>query len=188
MRQQLRTAFILLLFLTALTGGAYPLFITVLGQIFFPSQANGSLIHIGDQVVGSALIGQANNDLRYFWNRPSAIGYDPLPSGGSNLGSTSELLRQQVVARERAFRDAHGLPNNVPVPVELLFASASGLDPHISPQAARLQIARVAAARKLPVERVAALVETYIEPPQLGFLGQPRLNVLLLNLALDSLE
>jgi K+-transporting ATPase ATPase C chain len=145
--------------------------------------------------VGSALIGQPNSDALYFWGRPSAVNYmggssaDSLGlSGGSNYGSTSAALKTLVAEREAAFRAAHNLPESVPVPADMLFASGSGLDPHISPEAARLQVDRVAEARGLDRQIVAALVEQQVEAPQLGFLGQPRVNVLLLNLALDGLQ
>jgi len=189
--QQLRPALVILGLLTLLTGVAYPLAVTAAAQAIFPAQANGSLVRVGGQVVGSALIGQANADPRYFWPRPSAIDYNPLPSGGSNQGPTSAALQQAVAARAAQLRAAHHLPASTPLPADLLFASGSGLDPDISPEAARLQIDRVAQARQFtPAQRdaLAALVERSVEPPQLGLLGQPRVNVLLLNLALDGLK
>jgi K+-transporting ATPase ATPase C chain len=145
--------------------------------------------------VGSALIGQAVDDARYFWPRPSVVDYlrgtstdAPGASGASNLGATSATLAQDVARRDAAFRAAHALADDVDVPPDMLFASGSGLDPHISPDAARLQIDRIASARGIYRESVAALVEDHIEPPQFGFLGQPRVNVLLLNLALDAAQ
>lgn len=188
MVKQLRTAGLMLFFLTVLTGVIYPLVITLAAQIVFPAQANGSLEKQGETIVGSALIGQKNDDPRYFWGRPSAIGYNPLPSGGSNLSLTNETLQTAVTERETAFRTANHVPDTVAVPAELLFASGSGLDPHISPEAARLQIDRIAEARGLNRGQVAALVEQHVEGPQFGFLGQPRVNVLQLNRALDGLE
>lgn len=195
MRQQLLSAARMLLVLTLLTGVLYPVSMTVLAQLLFPQQANGRLLTVNDQVVGSALIGQSTADMGYFWSRPSAVGYmqgstlaEPGTSGATNLSSTSADLAQEVAQREAAFRQAHNLPPDVAIPVEMLFASGSGLDPHISPQAARLQVGRVAQARHLPPEQVAALVEAHIEGPQIGFLGQPRVNVLVLNLALDELQ
>jgi K+-transporting ATPase ATPase C chain len=134
------------------------------------------------------LLGQANTDARYFWPRPSATNYGTLPSGGSNLAPTSAELAGLVGQRAADFRAAHGLAPGDVVPVEMLFASGSGLDPHISPSAARLQAGRVAAARGLDEAEVAALVDSYVEGPQMGMLGQPRVNVLLLNMALDQLE
>ena len=189
--QQLRPALVILALLTLLTGAAYPLAVTAVAQAAFPWQANGSLVRVGGLVVGSALIGQANADPRYFWPRPSAIEYNPLPSGGSNESPTSADLQQAVADRAAQLRAAHHLPAGVPLPADLLFASGSGLDPHISPEAARLQIGRVAQARQFTSaqrDALAALVERSIEPPQLGLLGQPRVNVLLLNLALDGLK
>jgi K+-transporting ATPase ATPase C chain len=189
--QQLRPALVILALLTLLTGVAYPLAVTAAAQAAFPAQANGSLVSAGGQVVGSALIGQANTAPRYFWPRPSAIGYNPLPSGGSNLGPTSAALQAAVAARAADLRAANHLSADVPLPPDLLFASGSGLDPHISPEAARLQIDRVAQARQFtPAQRaaLAALVDRFVEPPQWGVLGQPRVNVLQLNLAVDCLK
>jgi K+-transporting ATPase ATPase C chain len=178
----------MLLWLTVITGLLYPLFVTGVAQVVFASQANGSLIDHNGELVGSALIGQANQDPRYFWPRPSAVGYDPLPSGATNWGPTSAELAAAVAGRAAAIRQAHHLAPAAPIPNDLLFASASGLDPHISPAAARLQIERVAAARHLDPTQVADLVRQFTEDPQLGILGQPRVNVLLLNLALDEVE
>jgi K+-transporting ATPase ATPase C chain len=187
MFKQLRSAFLMLLFLTFLTGVIYPLLITGIAQVAFNRQANGSLVH-ERAVVGSMLIGQANADPRYFWGRPSAIANNPLPSGGSNLALTNAALRQQMDERAAAFRAAHRLANDTPIPADMLFASGSGLDPHISPDSARLQVGRVAEARNLDRTAVAALVEAHIEGPQLGLFGEPRVNVLLLNMALDDLQ
>lgn len=195
MKQSFRPALVLLVGLTLITGVLYPLFVTLVAQVAFPSQANGSLVTVNNQVVGSSLIGQATDDPRYFWSRPSAVGYmegssqDALgSSGASNLSSTSATLDEAVANREEAFRSANNVPTEIAVPTEMLFASASGLDPHISPEAARLQVGRVAEARGLDNTVVANLVEQYVEAPQLAILGQPRVNVLLLNLALDALE
>jgi K+-transporting ATPase ATPase C chain len=188
MFKQIRTALLMLIMLIVLTGIIYPLFITLVGQVVFPSQVNGSLVMANDAVVGSSLIGQLNDDPRYFWGRPSATGYSALPSSGSNLSPTGAILQSAAAEREAAFRAANNVPENVAVPTEMLFASASGLDPHISPEAARLQIDRIAEVRGLDREQVAALVEQHVEQPQLGFLGQTRVNVLLLNLALDELQ
>lgn len=188
-------AFRMLLVLTILTGFLYPLVITLAAQVVFPAQANGSLITINDEVIGSELIGQMNDDARYFWSRPSSVDYmqgsslkSLGSSGATNYSSTSATLAEQVSEREATFRAANNVPNAVPIPSEMLYASGSGLDPHISPEAARLQIGRVADARGLAPEAVANLVEQFVEPPQFGFLGQPRINVLRLNLALDALQ
>jgi K+-transporting ATPase ATPase C chain len=188
MVKQLRPAVLILAILTLITGITYPLVVTGIAQVFFPNQANGTLAGEPGRPVGSVLLGQANTDARYFWPRPSATNYGTLPSGGSNLAPTSAELADLVGQRAADFRAAHGLAPGDVVPVEMLFASGSGLDPHISPSAARLQAGRVAAARGLDEAEVAALVDSYVEGPQMGMLGQPRVNVLLLNMALDQLE
>ncbi len=195
MIRQLKTAFLMLVILTAITGVIYPLVITLAAGAIFPNQANGSLQTVNGQSIGSSLIGQTNTDPRYFWSRPSAVNYmipsspDQLgSSGGSNAGPTSKTLQADVTKREAAFRAANKIPDNIPVPPEMLFASGSGLDPHISPEAARLQVDRIATARSISRDKVAALVEQSVELPQFGFLGQPRVNVLMLNLALDRLQ
>lgn len=188
MRAQIRPALKVLLLLTLVTGVIYPLAVTGVAQLVFPGQANGSLVKVDGQVVGSALIGQALNAPRYFWPRPSAIEYNPMPSSGSNLGPTSQVLQEQVQKRDREIRLIYHLPADAELPPDLLFASGSGLDPHISPAAARLQIGRVAEARGLPKEQVEVLVEKNTEQAQFGLLGEPRVNVLLLNLALDGLK
>jgi K+-transporting ATPase ATPase C chain len=186
--KSLFTALRMLIVLTILTGIIYPLVVTLASQALFSAQANGSLVTRDSVVVGSALIGQdTNGNPGYFWSRPSAISYNPLPSSGSNLGPTSASLVQTVAERAAAFREANNLPDDATVPTDMLFASGSGLDPHISPEAARLQVERVAAARGLTVEQINALVDDAIEAPQFSFLGQPRVNVLLLNLAVDNL-
>lgn len=181
--------------LTVLTGVLYPLGVTLLAQAAFPEQANGSLVTVNDRVVGSALIGQANQAERYFWPRPSAVDYmagsaqDALgSSGASNLGATSAMLADQVQRRATLIRTAHALAPDAAIPADMLFASGSGLDPHISPEAARLQVERVAHARSLTPAAVAELVEQHVEAAQLGLLGSPRVNVLRLNLALDGVQ
>jgi potassium-transporting ATPase KdpC subunit len=181
----------LLLVLTVLTGILYPVAITLAANVLFPAQANGSLIERDGQVIGSALIGQSFTSERYFWPRPSAIDYNPLPSGGSNLGPTSAALQAKVIERAAAIRQANRLAEDAAIPTDLLFASGSGLDPHLSPDAARLQIDRVAAARGFTSaqrDQLAALIERSIEPPQFGVLGEPRVNVLRLNLAVDQIR
>ncbi|MCU0499604.1 MAG: K(+)-transporting ATPase subunit C [Anaerolineae bacterium] len=187
--KQLFPAIRLLLIMTVLTGVIYPLTMTALGGVLFPTQANGSLITQDGAIVGSALIGQANEDARYFWSRPSAVNYlqsgSPL-SGGANLSVINPTLREQVAARAAAIREAHGLAPDATIPNDLITASASGLDPHISVAAAELQIDRVATARGVDREAIAALVQRFTEGRQLGFLGEARVNVLQLNLALDQ--
>ena len=188
MRSQIRPALLILLIFILFTGIIYPLAITGMAQMIFPFQANGSLVMVDNEVVGSVLIGQAFNAPQYFWPRPSAVGYNPLPSSGSNLGPTSRVLSEQIQQREQELRSLYNLPADANLPADLLYASGSGLDPHISPAAARLQIGRVAQARGLTEEQLAALVVQFIEPAQFGVLGEPRVNVLLLNLALDALQ
>ena len=178
----------LTLLFTVLTGALYPLLVTGVAQLLFPRRANGSLVHREGRAVGSELLAQKFESPRYFHPRPSACDFATVPSGASNLGPTSAVLQSNVAARAAAFRRDHGVPNDAPVPSDLLFASGSGLDPHISPEAARAQVGRVAAARGLDSRHVAALVDRFVEPPQLGFLGEPRVNVLQLNLAVDNLR
>jgi len=187
--RELRTAFLVLIALTGVTGVAYPLAVTGLAQVLFPSQANGSLIVEDGRVRGSALIGQNFDDPRYFWSRPSAT--SPFPdnaavSSGSNLGPLSDALRDAVKGRVEALRAADP-GNTAPVPVDLVTASGSGLDPHVSPAAAAYQAGRVARVRGLDRARVDALVAEHTEGRWLGLLGEPRVNVLRLNLALDRL-
>jgi K+-transporting ATPase ATPase C chain len=176
---------------TVITGMLYPLVMTVCFQWVFPYQANGSLVTRDGKVVGSELLSQQFQTDKYFWPRPSACSYGTGPGGfqtssGSNYGPTSAALQKNVDSNLASLRTAHKLAADAPVPADLVFASASGLDPDISPEGARFQIARVAAARGLSVDQVTALVEKFVEPPQWGFLGEPRVNVLLLNLALDD--
>jgi potassium-transporting ATPase KdpC subunit len=186
--KQLRPAASLLVVLTLVVGIAYPFVITGAARVAFPSQAEGSLLRDGDHVIGSRLIGQAFSDPKYFWGRPSASGpypYNGIASGGSNLGPLNPALIDQVSARVKALREAD--PGNTkPVPVELVNASASGLDPEISPAAAAYQIPRVARARGLTAAQIEALVRAHQRDRLLGFLGEPRINVLELNLALDQ--
>ena len=171
---------------TLVTGVAYPLIITVIAQLAFHDQANGSLVMRDGSVVGSALIAQQFQGDKYFWPRPSAGGYATVPSSASNLGPTSAALQSNVLANAASVRAANKLAADAPIPSDLLFTSGSGLDPHISPAGARLQVARVAAARGVSADSVSALVEKFVEPPQWGFLGEARVNVLQLNLALDD--
>jgi K+-transporting ATPase ATPase C chain len=184
----IRSSLILLVVLTVVTGVIYPLVITGIAQVTFPAQANGSLIYKGGRPVGSALIGQPFDDPKYFWSRPSAT--SPFPdnaaaSSGSNQGPLNPALAQAVQGRVDALRAADP-GNTAAVPVDLVTTSGSGLDPHISPAAALYQVPRVARERKLDVETVRTLVERHIEGRTLGILGEPRVNVLALNLALDG--
>jgi K+-transporting ATPase ATPase C chain len=183
-----RTAVLLLLLLSVITGLAYPALVTGIAQLVFPHQANGSLIVREGKAVGSALIGQPFDDPKYFWGRPSATSpfpYNPSASSGSNLGPANPALIEAVQGRVDALKAAD--PGNTgPVPVDLVTASGSGLDPHISPAAALYQVSRVAKARGMDPSAVRQLVERHIEGRQLGVLGEPRVNVLALNLALDG--
>ena len=184
----LRAALVSLVVLTGVTGVVYPVVVTAIAQLVFPYQANGSLIVKDGKVVGSTLIGQSFDDPKYFWGRPSAtspFGYNAASSSGSNLSPTNPALVKSVQERVEALRAADP-GNTAPVPVDLVTTSASGLDPHISPAAALYQVSRVAKARKLRPDAVRALVERHTEGRQFGFLGEPRVNVLALNLALDG--
>ncbi|AST69532.1 MULTISPECIES: potassium-transporting ATPase subunit KdpC [Kosakonia] len=186
----LRPAFLLLILLTFITGGLYPLLTTALGQWWFHDQANGSLIEQGDTVRGSRLLGQDFTAPGYFHGRPSATAdapYNPMASGGSNLAGSNPELDKQVAERVAQLRAANPHSPKA-IPVELLTTSASGLDGQISPQAASWQIPRVAQARGLSVQTVNDLVNKYTETPLVNFLGQPVVNVVELNLALDALK
>lgn len=181
----------MLVAMTVITGVIYPLAVTAIAQLVFPYKANGSLVPgQGGKAVGSALIGQPFDDPKYFWGRPSATGpapYNAAASSGSNLGPTNPALLEAVQGRIKALRDAD--PGNVQsIPVDLVTASGSGLDPHISPAAAEYQVARVARSRGLDEARVRGLVQQHTEDRDLLLLGEPRVNVLALNLALDLLQ
>ena len=177
---------LLTIVLTVLTGVVYPLVATGIAQVAFKEQANGSLLEKNGAVVGSEFLAQQFTGDKYFWPRPSAGSYATVPSGASNKGPTSVDLQKAVNDRAAAFRTAHKLPADATVPADMVYASGSGLDPHISPAAARIQVGRVAAARGVSEDSVKALVEKFVEPPQWGFLGEARVNVLRLNLALDA--
>jgi potassium-transporting ATPase KdpC subunit len=178
-----RTSLAVLVFWTLVAGGVYPLLVWGLGAAIFPHRAAGSLVSRDGAVVGSALIGQDFSAAGYFHPRPSAITYDASSSGASNQGYTSKGLKAAFDARRAAWDRENGPAG---APMDMLFASGSGLDPHISPQAAEGQAARVAAARGVPAEKVLTIVRRHEEGPQAGFLGEPRVNVLSLNLALDA--
>ena len=187
MNTQLRPALVLFVALSVVTGLVYPLAVTGIAQVAFPDKANGSLVTQGGKVVGSALIGQAFSDPKHFWSRPSATSpmpYNAANSAGSNQGPLNPALADAVKSRVAALRAADP-GNDKPVPVDLVTASASGLDPHISRAAADYQLARVAKARGMAEADVRRLVDAHTEWPWLGFLGEARVNVLALNLALD---
>jgi K+-transporting ATPase ATPase C chain len=186
-RTQVWPAVAILLAFTVITGLIYPAAVTAIAQVAFPSQANGSMIAVDGKTVGSSLIGQAFDAPQYFWGRPSAAGangYDPTVSGGSNLASTSQALIDAITKRVDAERAANG---KAPVPIELVTASASGLDPDISPAAAEYQVARVAKARGMTEDAVRAAVARHTSQPFLGFIGAAAVHVLALNLDLDGL-
>jgi K+-transporting ATPase ATPase C chain len=186
-RHQLLPAIALLVALTVVAGVAYPAAVTAIAQVAFPNQANGSMIVLDGKTVGSTLIGQAFSDPRYLWARPSAAGtggYDANASSGSNLGPTSKALIDRVTAAVDQLRAANG---DAPVPVDLVTTSGSGLDPEISPAAADYQVARIAAARGIGKADVRAAIARHTEQPIFGVLGEPRVNVLLVNLDLDGL-
>ena len=188
MFKHLKPAFILLALLSALLGLAYPALVTGLAQVLMPQQANGSLVKQGDKIVGSVLIGQQFSAPQYFWGRPSATApqpYNGAQSGGSNHGPLNPALQDAVQARIAALQAADPA-QTAPVPVDLVTVSASGLDPHISPAAAQWQAGRVARLRGLSVDRVNALIAENTDGRQWGFLGEARVNVLQLNLALDG--
>lgn len=184
--KHVRTAIVATIFWTLVLGGVYPLLMFGVGAAFFPHKAQGSLVQKDGKTVGSALIGQVFAADKYFQSRPSAIGYDPSSSGASNKGWTSADLKKAYEAAKADWEKANATSE---VPPDMVFASGSGLDPHISPQAAELQVPRVAAARHLGADgsvKLLALVRQHEQQPQLGFLGEPRVNVLELNLAVDA--
>jgi K+-transporting ATPase ATPase C chain len=183
---QLRPAVAILLLLTLITGFAYPAVVTGIAQVAFPSQANGSFIVVNGAAVGSSLIGQSFDDPKYLWGRPSAAGkgYDGTSSAGSNLGPTSKALIDRITASIDAMRAKNG---GGPVPVDLITTSGSGLDPDISPAAAEYQVNRLATARGITPDAVRAVIARHTTQPLFGFLGQPQVNVLLVNLDLDGL-
>jgi K+-transporting ATPase ATPase C chain len=182
----IRTAFLVFVFWTIVAGGIFPLVMTGAGALFFPGAASGSLVESNGKVVGSRLLAQEFQGDRYFHPRASAAGYNPAGSGASNQSYTSAQLQKDVAQRTADWKKANATDE---IPMEMMYASGSGLDPDISPRAAELQVSRVAAARHFPPEKAAALldlVKQHEKGPQLGFLGEPRVNVLELNSALDS--
>ncbi|SRR5258706_12786945 len=190
MLKELKPALLLLIVFSLVTGGLYPTIVTGIARVFFKSQAHGSLLERNGKVIGSALIGQPFSDPKYFWSRPSATApmpYNAASSSGSNQGPLNPALKDAVKARITALTAAAPRAT-MPIPVDLVTASASGLDPQISPAAARYQVARVARARGLKPDTVGRLVAQYTEARQYGVLGEARVNVLRLNLALDALH
>ncbi len=175
------------LFMTVLLGLIYPFAMTGISQLVFPRQASGDFLNRGGQVVGSRLIAQKFEKSEYFWSRPSGVAYNPLPSGGSNLGQANADLKKTVDERKARLKAAHPDQTGEP-PQDLLFASGSGLDPHISPDAAQYQLQRVAKARNITFEQVQKLIQQASEDRQLGILGEPTVNVLALNLLLDKAQ
>ncbi len=173
-----------LIVFTVLTGVAYPLVVTGIAQLLTPHAANGSIVEVDGKAVGSELLAQGFKKPEYFWSRPSAVDYGTLPGGATNLGPTSQKLKDRVAASLKDLSLIHEVPDK---PYDLILTSASGLDPHITPDSARFQLSRVAGARKIETTQLAALIEASTEPSFLGVIGRPRINVLNLNLALDRL-
>lgn len=191
MKTQTIIAIRFILIMTILTGFIYAFFMTGLAQLLFPKKANGSMLMSEGRISGSELIGQKFDSSIYFWSRPSATGYNPAPSGASNYGPTSDTLKKQVQARRENFASMNSLPDTATIPVEMIFASASGLDPDISPEAALIQVDRVVKTRKFNEKQrtmVINLIKTIIIEPQFHLLGEHRINVLELNMALDKLD
>jgi K+-transporting ATPase ATPase C chain len=190
MKKQTIIALKFLLLMTLITGIIYPLFMTGIAQVFYPAGSNGSLILKNGKIIGSELIGQKFDSTIYFWSRPSAIGYNPMPSGASNYGPTSDTLRKLVNSRRIIFAKANSMTDVLAVPKEMLFASGSGIDPHISPETALLQVERISEARHFDISQKQLLlvsIKDLSEKPQFLFLGEERINVLLLNLELDKI-
>jgi potassium-transporting ATPase KdpC subunit len=191
MKTQWILALRFLLGMIILTGVIYPFFMTGVAQLVFPGKANGSLVMREGKIVGSSLIGQKFDSTVYFWSRPSAIDYNPVPSSGSNLGPTSDKLKKLMLERRKSFAENNSIKDTASVPKEMIFASASGLDPHISPEAALMQIDRVVTSRNFNDEqkqKVKELVKSLAQKPQFSLLGEPRINVFELNLSLDEIK
>jgi potassium-transporting ATPase KdpC subunit len=191
MKTQALIAIKILGFMTVLTGVLYPVLMTGLAQVSFPAKANGSLIWKDGKIAGSALIGQQFDSSIYFWSRPSAVDYNPVPSAGSNLGPASDKLKDLVAERRILFMGGNSLTDPTAIPKEMVFASASGLDPHISPESALLQVERVAVSRNftdVQKQQLIQLVHSKTEGPQFSLLGERRINVFELNLDLDNIR
>jgi K+-transporting ATPase ATPase C chain len=191
MKTQTIIALKFLLVMTILTGIFYPLFMTGVVQLTFPVKANGSLITKEGKIIGSELIGQKFDSVIYFWSRPSAIAYNPIPSGASNYGPTSDTLKKQVKQRRILFANANSVNDVMAIPKEMIFASASGLDPHISPQAALMQVDRIVKVRKfsdLQKQKLIEFIHKMTEKSQFSLFGEERINVLQLNIELDKIK
>jgi K+-transporting ATPase ATPase C chain len=191
MKKQIITGLKFLVLMIILTGVIYPGLVTGITSIFFPNKAQGSLVKRNGVIIGSKLIGQNFDSQKYFWSRPSFNNYNPLPSGASNLGLLNPLLINKVIQKEKIFLQVNEMKEDLNIPPEMVTASASGLDPHISPTAALLQISRIAQARsmdKVEQEKLVNLVDDLTENRQFSLLGEPRINVFLLNLKIDSLK
>jgi|WetSurMetagenome_2_1015567.scaffolds.fasta_scaffold00156_3 potassium-transporting ATPase KdpC subunit len=191
MKRQVFTTLKFLLLMTILTGIIYPLLMTGIAQLFYPAKANGSLLFKDDKIIGSELIGQKFDSSIYFWSRPSATGYNPVPSGASNYGPTSDTLKKLVLARRVVFVKTNSIADTLTIPEEMIFASGSGLDPHISPEGAFLQTDRIIRARHFNSNQKEELlkdIKEMTEEHQFMFLGEKRINVLLLNLKLDKID
>jgi potassium-transporting ATPase KdpC subunit len=191
MKKQIIITLKYFLIITVLTGIVYPLFISTISVLAFQDKASGSLIEKDGKVIGSKLIGQKFESEKYFWSRPSAVDYNPMPSGGSNYGPTSAALKKFYDDKEKYFNKKNSIKDASSVPNEMFFASASGVDPHISPASALLQVERIVKARnfnKTKKEIIAGLIDSLTEKPQFGFMGNEVVNVLLLNIALDKIN
>jgi K+-transporting ATPase ATPase C chain len=191
MRKQISIALKFLLIMTLLTGIIYPVFLTGIAQVAFPAKANGSFFIKDGKIIGSSLIGQKFDSSAYFWSRPSAVDYNPIPSGASNLGPTSTKLVSLVNQRRRTFSTGNNIQDTTSIPGEMLFASGSGLDPHTSPEAVLLQVKRIVRVRHFnssQEQRLKDLISQNTERRQYGLLGEDRINIFLLNIGLDGIK
>lgn len=191
MKAQSIIALKFLIVMIILTGLLYPVVMTDIAQLTYPSKSNGSLILKNGKIIGSELIGQKFDSSVYFWSRPSIIGYNPVPSGASNYGPTSDTLKKLVESRRESFAGNNSITDISTIPKEMVFASASGLDPHISPEAALIQVDRISEARKFNTnqkDKLFEIIRELTEAPQFFFLGQERVNVLMLNIEIDKID